>query len=89
MFLALQMMNMFGRMMVTPVSLHKSLNTKTWQEHTAAWDRIFNIGTNSLLIQHISCQMIRYKLSTLLVDHISSHFVLVLELVSGRGQSEL
>lgn len=83
MFLALQMMNMFGRMMVTPVSLHKSLNTKTWQEHTAAWDRIFNIGTNS------SCQMIRYKLITLLVDHISSHFVLVLELVSGRGQSEL
>ncbi|KAM9482679.1 1,25-dihydroxyvitamin D(3) 24-hydroxylase, mitochondrial [Clarias gariepinus] len=38
------MMNMFGRMMVTPVSLHKSLNTKTWQEHTAAWDRIFNIA---------------------------------------------
>ncbi|XP_053492918.1 1,25-dihydroxyvitamin D(3) 24-hydroxylase, mitochondrial [Ictalurus furcatus] len=36
------MMNMFGKMMVTPVSLHKSLNTKTWQDHTAAWDCIFN-----------------------------------------------
>ncbi|XP_060724229.1 1,25-dihydroxyvitamin D(3) 24-hydroxylase, mitochondrial [Tachysurus vachellii] len=38
------MMNMFGKMMVTPVSLHKSLNTKTWQDHTAAWDCIFNIA---------------------------------------------
>ncbi|XP_023652422.2 1,25-dihydroxyvitamin D(3) 24-hydroxylase, mitochondrial [Paramormyrops kingsleyae] len=35
------MMNTFGTMMVTPVELHKSLNTKTWQDHTAAWDHIF------------------------------------------------
>ncbi|XP_030634457.1 1,25-dihydroxyvitamin D(3) 24-hydroxylase, mitochondrial [Chanos chanos] len=36
------MMNTFGMMMVTPVELHKGLNTKTWQDHTAAWDRIFS-----------------------------------------------
>ncbi|XP_036427126.1 1,25-dihydroxyvitamin D(3) 24-hydroxylase, mitochondrial [Colossoma macropomum] len=36
------MMSTFGTMMVTPVELHKSLNTRTWQEHTAAWDRIFS-----------------------------------------------
>lgn len=36
------MMSTFGTMMVTPVELHKSLNTKTWQDHTAAWDRIFS-----------------------------------------------
>ncbi|KAM9799010.1 1,25-dihydroxyvitamin D(3) 24-hydroxylase, mitochondrial [Syngnathus typhle] len=36
------MMSTFGIMMVTPVELHKSLNTKTWQDHTAAWDRIFS-----------------------------------------------
>ncbi|XP_018611328.2 1,25-dihydroxyvitamin D(3) 24-hydroxylase, mitochondrial [Scleropages formosus] len=36
------MMNTFGTMMVTPVELHRSLNTKTWQEHTAAWDHIFS-----------------------------------------------
>lgn len=36
------MMSTFGLMMVTPVELHKNLNTKTWQEHTAAWDRIFS-----------------------------------------------
>ncbi|VFV42911.1 cytochrome family [Lynx pardinus] len=35
------MMSMFGRMMVTPVELHKSLNTKVWQAHTRAWDTIF------------------------------------------------
>ncbi|XP_055963432.1 1,25-dihydroxyvitamin D(3) 24-hydroxylase, mitochondrial [Sorex fumeus] len=35
------MMSTFGRMMVTPVELHKSLNTKVWQEHTRAWDTIF------------------------------------------------
>uniref|UniRef100_A0A8C9YQZ7 Cytochrome P450, family 24, subfamily A, polypeptide 1 n=1 Tax=Sander lucioperca TaxID=283035 RepID=A0A8C9YQZ7_SANLU len=29
------MMSTFGMMMVTPVELHKSLNTKTWQDHTA------------------------------------------------------
>lgn len=39
------MMSTFGMMMVTPVELHKSLNTKTWQDHTAAWDRIFSTGT--------------------------------------------
>ncbi|XP_051931120.1 1,25-dihydroxyvitamin D(3) 24-hydroxylase, mitochondrial [Hippocampus zosterae] len=36
------MMSTFGMMMVTPVELHKGLNTKTWQDHTAAWDRIFS-----------------------------------------------
>ncbi|XP_046882254.1 1,25-dihydroxyvitamin D(3) 24-hydroxylase, mitochondrial [Hypomesus transpacificus] len=36
------MMNSFGMMMVTPVELHRKLNTKTWQDHTAAWDRIFS-----------------------------------------------
>lgn len=41
---SLQMMSTFGMMMVTPVELHKSLNTKTWQDHTAAWDRIFSTG---------------------------------------------
>lgn len=34
-------------MMVTPVELHKSLNTKTWQDHTEAWDRIFSTGTTT------------------------------------------
>uniref|UniRef100_A0A668A240 Cytochrome P450, family 24, subfamily A, polypeptide 1 n=1 Tax=Myripristis murdjan TaxID=586833 RepID=A0A668A240_9TELE len=43
------MMSTFGMMMVTPVELHKSLNTKTWQDHTAAWDRIFSTGTNTKL----------------------------------------
>ncbi|XP_016402847.1 1,25-dihydroxyvitamin D(3) 24-hydroxylase, mitochondrial-like, partial [Sinocyclocheilus rhinocerous] len=36
------MMGTFGLMMVTPVELHKTFNTKTWQDHTAAWDRIFS-----------------------------------------------
>ncbi|XP_053287903.1 1,25-dihydroxyvitamin D(3) 24-hydroxylase, mitochondrial [Pleuronectes platessa] len=36
------MMSTFGMMMVTPVELHKCLNTKTWQDHTSAWDRIFS-----------------------------------------------
>ncbi|KAK5933655.1 hypothetical protein CgunFtcFv8_014118 [Champsocephalus gunnari] len=36
------MMSTFGMMMVTPVKLHKSLNTKRWQVHTEAWDRIFS-----------------------------------------------
>ncbi|XP_060925814.1 1,25-dihydroxyvitamin D(3) 24-hydroxylase, mitochondrial [Limanda limanda] len=36
------MMSTFGMMMVTPVEIHKCLNTKTWQDHTAAWDRIFS-----------------------------------------------
>ncbi|XP_049637295.1 1,25-dihydroxyvitamin D(3) 24-hydroxylase, mitochondrial isoform X1 [Suncus etruscus] len=35
------MMSTFGSMMVTPVELHKNLNTKVWQEHTQAWDTIF------------------------------------------------
>ncbi|XP_005392339.1 PREDICTED: 1,25-dihydroxyvitamin D(3) 24-hydroxylase, mitochondrial [Chinchilla lanigera] len=35
------MMSTFGKMMVTPVELHKSLNTKVWQTHTLAWDTIF------------------------------------------------
>ncbi|XDV35217.1 hypothetical protein PO909_005208 [Leuciscus waleckii] len=36
------MMSTFGTMMVTPVELHRILNTKTWKDHTAAWDRIFS-----------------------------------------------
>ncbi|KAG9353362.1 hypothetical protein JZ751_017939 [Albula glossodonta] len=36
------MMSTFGMMMVTPVELHRSLNTKTWRDHTDAWDRIFS-----------------------------------------------
>ncbi|XP_028667754.2 1,25-dihydroxyvitamin D(3) 24-hydroxylase, mitochondrial [Erpetoichthys calabaricus] len=35
------MMSTFGKMMVTPVEIHRSLNTKTWQDHTNAWDHIF------------------------------------------------
>ncbi|XP_042555185.1 1,25-dihydroxyvitamin D(3) 24-hydroxylase, mitochondrial [Dipodomys spectabilis] len=35
------MMSTFGRMMVTPVELHKRLNTRVWQDHTRAWDTIF------------------------------------------------
>lgn len=40
-----QMMSTFGKMMVTPVELHRSLNTKVWQAHTLAWDTIFKSGT--------------------------------------------
>lgn len=47
---SLQMMSTFGMMMVTPVELHKSLNTKTWQDHTAAWDRIFSTGIKALIL---------------------------------------
>lgn len=36
------MMSTFGVMMITPVGLHKRFNTKTWQNHTAAWDQIFS-----------------------------------------------
>lgn len=39
-----QMMATFGMMMVTPVELHKRLNTKVWQAHTKAWDEIFKTG---------------------------------------------
>uniref|UniRef100_A0A8D2AFJ6 Cytochrome P450 family 24 subfamily A member 1 n=1 Tax=Sciurus vulgaris TaxID=55149 RepID=A0A8D2AFJ6_SCIVU len=35
------MMSTFGKMMVTPVELHRSFNTKVWQAHTLAWDTIF------------------------------------------------
>ena len=42
-----QMMSTFGRMMVTPVELHKSLNTKVWQAHTLAWDTIFKSGNTA------------------------------------------
>ncbi|XP_068117997.1 1,25-dihydroxyvitamin D(3) 24-hydroxylase, mitochondrial isoform X2 [Hyperolius riggenbachi] len=35
------MMSTFGLMMVTPVELHKRLNTKIWKDHTQAWDSIF------------------------------------------------
>ncbi|XP_029468909.1 1,25-dihydroxyvitamin D(3) 24-hydroxylase, mitochondrial isoform X2 [Rhinatrema bivittatum] len=35
------MMSTFGMMMVTPVELHRSLNTKIWKDHTKAWDNIF------------------------------------------------
>lgn len=40
-----QMMSTFGKMMVTPVELHKNLNTKVWQAHTLAWDTIFKSGS--------------------------------------------
>ncbi|XP_058535706.1 1,25-dihydroxyvitamin D(3) 24-hydroxylase, mitochondrial isoform X1 [Ochotona princeps] len=36
------MMSTFGKMMVTPVELHRSLKTKVWQAHTLAWDTIFS-----------------------------------------------
>ncbi|XP_018090434.1 1,25-dihydroxyvitamin D(3) 24-hydroxylase, mitochondrial isoform X1 [Xenopus laevis] len=36
-----KMLSTFGLMMVTPVELHKSLNTKIWKDHTHAWDSIF------------------------------------------------
>ncbi|XP_059834727.1 1,25-dihydroxyvitamin D(3) 24-hydroxylase, mitochondrial [Hypanus sabinus] len=35
------MMDAFGKMVVTPVALHKCLNTQTWKDHTEAWDNIF------------------------------------------------
>lgn len=43
------MMATFGMMMVTPVELHKGLNTKVWQAHTKAWDDIFKTG---LFLKH-------------------------------------
>ncbi|XP_045151416.1 1,25-dihydroxyvitamin D(3) 24-hydroxylase, mitochondrial [Echinops telfairi] len=42
------MMSTFGRMMVTPVELHKRLNTKVWQDHTQAWDTIFRSVKSSM-----------------------------------------
>ncbi|XP_006881711.1 PREDICTED: 1,25-dihydroxyvitamin D(3) 24-hydroxylase, mitochondrial-like isoform X2 [Elephantulus edwardii] len=42
------MMSTFGRMMVTPVELHRSLNTKVWQAHTLAWDTIFKSVKSSI-----------------------------------------
>lgn len=50
-FSLFQMMSTFGTMMVTPVELHRILNTKTWKDHTAAWDRIFSTGTKEFLDQ--------------------------------------
>ncbi|XP_028926089.1 1,25-dihydroxyvitamin D(3) 24-hydroxylase, mitochondrial [Ornithorhynchus anatinus] len=41
-------MSTFGRMMVTPVELHKLLNTKVWQAHTEAWDTIFKSVKSSI-----------------------------------------
>lgn len=35
--------------MVTPVELHKRLNTKVWQAHTLAWDIIFKSGERATL----------------------------------------
>ncbi|XP_020032377.2 1,25-dihydroxyvitamin D(3) 24-hydroxylase, mitochondrial [Castor canadensis] len=42
------MMSTFGKMMVTPVEFHKSLNTKVWQDHTLAWDTIFKSVKSSV-----------------------------------------
>uniref|UniRef100_A0A8C4JAX2 1,25-dihydroxyvitamin D(3) 24-hydroxylase, mitochondrial n=1 Tax=Dromaius novaehollandiae TaxID=8790 RepID=A0A8C4JAX2_DRONO len=42
------MMATFGMMMVTPVELHKGLNTKVWQAHTKAWDNIFKTAKQSI-----------------------------------------
>ncbi|XP_042636558.1 1,25-dihydroxyvitamin D(3) 24-hydroxylase, mitochondrial [Orycteropus afer afer] len=42
------MMSTFGRMMVTPVELHRSLNTRVWQAHTLAWDTIFKSVKSSI-----------------------------------------
>ncbi|NXG48504.1 CP24A protein, partial [Psilopogon haemacephalus] len=42
------MMATFGMMMVTPVELHKGLNTKVWQAHTRAWDDIFRTAKYSI-----------------------------------------
>ncbi|XP_004370283.1 1,25-dihydroxyvitamin D(3) 24-hydroxylase, mitochondrial isoform X2 [Trichechus manatus latirostris] len=42
------MMSTFGRMMVTPVELHKSLNTRVWRDHTLAWDTIFKSVKSSI-----------------------------------------
>ncbi|XP_078469815.1 1,25-dihydroxyvitamin D(3) 24-hydroxylase, mitochondrial [Lampetra fluviatilis] len=44
-----QMMATFGTMLVTPVGLHRSLNTRTWRVHTEAWDNIFRIAKQCVL----------------------------------------
>lgn len=62
-FPSVQMMSTFGMMMVTPVELHKSLNTKTWQDHTAAWDRIFSTGTKALTLTPTTPQFISLQTS--------------------------
>ncbi|XP_038659047.1 1,25-dihydroxyvitamin D(3) 24-hydroxylase, mitochondrial isoform X1 [Scyliorhinus canicula] len=52
------MMNTFGKMMVTPVGLHKSFNTKTWKDHTEAWDNIFKTAKchiDGRLNRHSAC----------------------------------
>ncbi|XP_072370807.1 1,25-dihydroxyvitamin D(3) 24-hydroxylase, mitochondrial isoform X2 [Scyliorhinus torazame] len=51
-------MNTFGKMMVTPVGLHKSFNTKTWKDHTEAWDNIFKTAKchiDGRLNRHSAC----------------------------------
>lgn len=62
------MMSTFGMMMVTPVELHKGLNTKTWQDHTAAWDRIFSTGTNLCDYSHFDKVLVQ-SVSTSLRGH--------------------
>ncbi|XP_007910179.1 1,25-dihydroxyvitamin D(3) 24-hydroxylase, mitochondrial [Callorhinchus milii] len=52
------MMSTFGKMMVTPVELHKCFNTKTWKDHTEAWDNIFKTAKHYIdkrLSRHSSC----------------------------------
>ncbi|XP_067442146.1 1,25-dihydroxyvitamin D(3) 24-hydroxylase, mitochondrial [Thunnus thynnus] len=63
------MMSTFGMMMVTPVELHKSLNTKTWQDHTAAWDRIFSTGTNTEIKLHCTTEQQDYSLLPRVLFH--------------------
>lgn len=65
------MMSTFGMMMVTPVELHKSLNTKTWQDHTAAWDRIFSTGTNTEIKLRCATEQQDYSLLPPLMTLIS------------------
>ncbi|NWU26214.1 CP24A protein, partial [Dyaphorophyia castanea] len=50
------MMATFGMMMVTPVELHKGLNTKVWQAHTKAWDDIFKTAKHA-----IDCRLQRHR----------------------------
>lgn len=59
----LQMMSTFGKMMVTPVELHKRLNTKVWQAHTMAWDTIFKSGERDTLpTAHCHCHPVTLTL---------------------------
>lgn len=54
-------MSTFGVMMVTPVHIHKRLNTKIWRDHTAAWDRIFSTGTNTSTMLHHTTEKHKYN----------------------------